>query len=60
MGELDGKVAIVTGAGRGIGEQAALKLSAAGARVLITDVDTDAANAAAEGLPGQAARHAHA
>jgi 3-oxoacyl-[acyl-carrier protein] reductase len=57
MGELDGKVAIVTGAGRGIGEQAALKLSAAGARVLITDVDTDAANAAAEGLPGEAAVH---
>jgi 3-oxoacyl-[acyl-carrier protein] reductase len=57
MGELDGKVAIVTGAGRGIGEQAALKLSAAGARVLITDVDTDAASAAAKGLPSEAAVH---
>jgi 3-oxoacyl-[acyl-carrier protein] reductase len=57
MGELDDKVAIITGAGRGIGEQAALKLSAAGARVLISDVDADAARAAAEGLPGEAAVH---
>jgi 3-oxoacyl-[acyl-carrier protein] reductase len=57
VGELDGKVAIVTGAGRGIGEQACLKLSAAGARVLISDVDADAARAAADGLPGEAAVH---
>jgi 3-oxoacyl-[acyl-carrier protein] reductase len=57
MGELDGKVAIVTGAGRGIGEQAAIKLSAAGASVLICDVDADAARAAADGLPGAGAVH---
>jgi 3-oxoacyl-[acyl-carrier protein] reductase len=57
MSELDGKVALITGAGRGIGQQAALKLSAAGARVLISDVDSDAARAAAEGLPGDAAVH---
>jgi 3-oxoacyl-[acyl-carrier protein] reductase len=57
MGELDDQVAIVTGAGRGIGEQAAAKLSAAGARVLITDVDADAARAAADGMPGDAAVH---
>jgi 3-oxoacyl-[acyl-carrier protein] reductase len=57
MGELDDQVAIVTGAGRGIGEQAAAKLSAAGAKVLITDVDADAAHAAAERLGGQAAVH---
>jgi 3-oxoacyl-[acyl-carrier protein] reductase len=57
MGELDGKVALITGAGRGIGEQAALKLSGAGARVLISDVDADAARAAADGLPGDAAIH---
>ncbi len=57
MGELDDQVAIVTGAGRGIGEQAAAKLSAAGARVLITDVDADAARAAAERLGGEVAIH---
>jgi 3-oxoacyl-[acyl-carrier protein] reductase len=57
MGELDGRVALITGAGRGIGEQAALKLSAAGARVLISDVDADAARAAANGVPGDAAIH---
>jgi 3-oxoacyl-[acyl-carrier protein] reductase len=57
MGELDDQVAIVTGAGRGIGEQAAAKLSAAGARVLITDVDADAARDAADRLGGEAAVH---
>jgi 3-oxoacyl-[acyl-carrier protein] reductase len=57
VGELDGRVALITGAGRGIGEQAALKLSAAGARVLVSDVDADAARAAADGLPGEAAVH---
>jgi 3-oxoacyl-[acyl-carrier protein] reductase len=57
MGELAGKVAIITGAGRGIGEQAALKLSEAGAQVVISDVDGDAARAAADGLPGEAAVH---
>jgi 3-oxoacyl-[acyl-carrier protein] reductase len=57
VGELDGKVAIITGAGRGIGEQAARKLSEAGARVVISDVDGDAARAAADGLPGDASVH---
>jgi NADP-dependent 3-hydroxy acid dehydrogenase YdfG len=47
INELDGRVAIVTGAARSIGEQDALKLSVAGARVLITDVDADADTAAA-------------
>jgi 3-oxoacyl-[acyl-carrier protein] reductase len=39
MGELDGKVAIVTGAGRGIGEQVARKLADAGAHVVVSDRD---------------------
>jgi 3-oxoacyl-[acyl-carrier protein] reductase len=54
VGELDDRVAIVTGAGRGIGEQVARKLSAAGARVLLSDVDGDAAAAVAAALPGPA------
>lgn len=37
--ELSGKVALVTGAGRGIGAQIAGTLAAAGARVMATDID---------------------
>jgi 3-oxoacyl-[acyl-carrier protein] reductase len=49
MGELDGKVAVITGSGRGIGEAAARKLAANGARVVISDIDQDVAeNVAAE------------
>ena len=39
MGELDGKVAIVTGGSAGIGKAAAEALAAAGAAVAIADVD---------------------
>jgi 3-oxoacyl-ACP reductase-like protein len=35
-GDLEGKVAIVTGAGHGIGEQTARRLSAAGAGLVIS------------------------
>ena len=38
MAELEGKVAVVTGSGRGIGEQVARQLSATGARVVINDL----------------------
>src|SRR5450756_835304 len=42
MGELDGKVALVTGAASGIGRQSALAFARAGAKVVVSDVTVDA------------------
>ncbi|MCL4744290.1 MAG: SDR family oxidoreductase [Burkholderiaceae bacterium] len=39
MGKLDGKVALVSGSGRGIGRAIALKLAGDGARIVINDLD---------------------
>lgn len=43
MGDLDGKVAIVSGAGSGIGRTTSLALTAAGAEVVCVDLDEAAA-----------------
>ena len=48
MGRLDGKVAIVTGAGRGIGRATALRLAADGATVVVNDVDAESAHETAD------------
>jgi NAD(P)-dependent dehydrogenase (short-subunit alcohol dehydrogenase family) len=47
---LDGRVAVITGAARGIGFATADALSEAGAKVIITDMDGEAARKAAQEL----------
>jgi 3-oxoacyl-[acyl-carrier protein] reductase len=50
MSRLEGKVALVTGAGRGIGLRLAHRLASEGARVVVNDLDPEEAEAAARSL----------
>ncbi len=53
MAALDGKAAIVTGSARGIGRATAELLADQGARVLVNDLDGDAAEEAAGEIAGE-------
>jgi 3-oxoacyl-[acyl-carrier protein] reductase len=53
MGRLDGRVALVTGAGRGIGAATAQRLAEEGARVTLADVDRDGTSQLAKQLAAQ-------
>ena len=48
MGDLSGKTAIITGAGRGLGREEALQLAGQGANVVVNDIDLPEARSAAE------------
>ncbi len=49
---LEGKVAVITGAGRGIGREAALLFASEGAKIVVADVDSHAETVAAEIVAG--------
>jgi NAD(P)-dependent dehydrogenase (short-subunit alcohol dehydrogenase family) len=53
MGMLDGKVAIVTGAGRGIGREEALLLASEGAKVIVNDVGASVAGEGGDKHPAE-------
>jgi NAD(P)-dependent dehydrogenase (short-subunit alcohol dehydrogenase family) len=53
---LDGRVAVVTGGARGTGLAIARRLAEAGASVVVTDADQDAAESAAHGLASEGYR----
>ncbi|MGK2931526.1 MAG: SDR family NAD(P)-dependent oxidoreductase, partial [Solirubrobacterales bacterium] len=58
MGLLEGKSAIVTGSARGIGRATAELFATNGAKVLINDLDADAAEQAASEIDGETAVYA--
>jgi NAD(P)-dependent dehydrogenase (short-subunit alcohol dehydrogenase family) len=57
MERLEGKRAIVTGAANGIGRAIALRLASEGARVVLADVDEEAAGGVADEIDGETLIH---
>lgn len=59
MGRVDGKLALVTGGGSGLGAEDCRVLAAEGATVVVTDVNLDAATAVAQEIGNGAVAMAH-
>ena len=57
MGRMTGKVAVITGAGSGLGEADALVLAREGASVVVTDIDEAAGRRIADKVGGVFVRH---
>jgi NAD(P)-dependent dehydrogenase (short-subunit alcohol dehydrogenase family) len=53
-GRLDGKVCVITGAGGGMGREAAIVFTGEGAKVCVADVDLDVAEETVSECPGEA------
>jgi NAD(P)-dependent dehydrogenase (short-subunit alcohol dehydrogenase family) len=53
MGALDGRVAIITGAGRGLGREHALLFAEEGAKVVVNDLGGDQQGGGADATPAQ-------
>jgi NAD(P)-dependent dehydrogenase (short-subunit alcohol dehydrogenase family) len=53
MGSLDGRVAIITGAGRGLGREHALLFAAEGAKVVVNDLGGDGHGEGSDATPAQ-------
>jgi NAD(P)-dependent dehydrogenase (short-subunit alcohol dehydrogenase family) len=53
MGALDGRVAIITGAGRGLGREHALLFAQEGAKVVVNDLGGDQQGGGADATPAQ-------
>ena len=54
MGRLSGKIAIVTGAGSGLGKAISESFAAEGAQVVLTDIDLEAATKVADTIGASA------
>ena len=59
MGRLDSRVAVITGAGDGIGRGIARRFAAEGATVLIAEISTDTGAAVADELVAEFGTVAH-